>query len=500
MTNSHSDIEIREARARLWHMGNIEWQFSTTQKEIYKFVNNLKTRTSVLNISRRCGKSYLLTLMAVEQCIRKPKSIVKMLQPEKIMVQTNIRPIMEKIFEDCPSELKPQYKTQGGYYLFPNGSEIQLAGADNGNHEKLRGGDADLCIVDEAGFIKADLGYIVKSVLLPSTLLTKGKIILSSTTPPDANHQFIDYMKHAELKGTLVRKTIYDVMEDNKNDFNKLITEEIIEEIIEEYPGGAASDDFRRECLCEIVTDGDNSVIPEFTPEMQSLIIQERKRPPFATRYVSMDIGFKDLTVVLFAYYDFDTGLTVVEDEIVINGPKMTTDKLANDIKQKELELWTDPVTNEFHKPYLRVSDNNLILINDLIRLHNLLFIPTKKDNREAQINNTRIAISNAQIAINPKCETLIHHLKYASWNKRRTDFTRSSEGGHYDAVAALVYLMRNIDKNKNPYPKGYKINQLQERGDIFRSPYSDNKTSKTNKMIDDIFKVESSLFKKRKN
>jgi len=171
-----------------------------------------------------------------------------------------------------------------------------------------------------------------------------------------------------------------------------------------------------------------------------------------------MDIGSKDLTVVLFAYYDFKNGVLVVEDEIVMNGPSMTTDKLAAEIKAKEKKLWTNPVTLEVQPPLLRVADNNLIMINDLRRLHDISFIPTKKDDKIAALNTLRMKIANREIYINPRCKTLVAHIRHATWNKARTAFTRSRDKGHYDALDSLTYMVRNINYNKNPYPPGYGI------------------------------------------
>ena len=50
--------------------------------------------------------------------------------------------------------------------------------------------------------------------------------------------------------------------------------------------------------------------------------------------------------------------------------------------------------------------------------------------------------------------------MKNATWNKSRKSYERSPDAGHYDAIDALKYLVRNIQQNKNPYPanfgKGY--------------------------------------------
>lgn len=70
--------------------------------------------------------------------------------------------------------------------------------------------------------------------------------------------------------------------------------------------------------------------------------------------------------------------------------------------------------------------------------------------------------LSNERILINPKCQTLLRHLKHCKWKDKsaKDDFARSSENdGHYDAVDALLYFVRAINYNKNPYPASYGFN-----------------------------------------
>lgn len=488
--------DIREARRRLWRMGIIYWKLDKTQMDIYNFYKSASktNKIIVINAARRIGKTYGLVVLAVEECIKNKNVIVRILQPEQKMVRQNIQPIMDKILSDCPDDLRPKFKTQENSYKFPNGSELRLAGTDNGNYEKFRGGDSNLDIVDEAAFVKANLKYMVRSIFIYSTMLTKGKIILSSTSPVDPYHDFAKYMASAELKGAFIRKTIYDSLEDNKNEPNPRITQDLIQEIIEEYPEGVNSDDYRRECLCEIVQDSDDKIIPEFDSELERDIVLEWPRPAYCHKFVSMDIGFKDLTVILFAYYDFKSALTVVEDELVVNGPKMTTNYLNDIIKKKEKELWTDKLTNTVEKPRKRVADASPILLNDLQVLHHLTFFPTHKDIKDAMVNQLRIELNDKKIIINPKCKTLISHLKNGAWDKNRRKFIRVVGFGHFDAIDALIYLSRNIDKYSNPFPKGYAYSQLGENSTIFIKNGNNSEENSPLALVSNAFKPKSSL------
>jgi hypothetical protein len=462
-----SAIEIRKAREELWRMGSLEWKLHPSQRDMYDFFHGKKDKTVVFNCSRRLGKTYLLLVIALEYCIKK-KCIVKFILPEQGWARKLIKQeVMPQILVDCPKELVPTFKTQDNIYEFANGSQIQLAGTDNGNYEKLRGGNSDLCLIDEAGFC-SDLNHIISSILIPTTMLTKGRIILSSTTPDNPNHEFIEQMRMAGSEKRLIVKTIYDGLEDSKKSEVPHITPEIIEEIIIGTPGGVESDAFRTEYLCQIISDSDKSVIPEFAKAEED-IVQPWAMPAFCDKYVAMDVGLRDLTVILFAYYDFENAVLVVQDEWVLNGAELTTDKIANAVKAKESANWTSRLTGEQDRPYLRVSDNNLIIINDLMKLHNVYFKATEKQNKMEAVNKLRMMVEERQIRINPNCTTLINHLKLATWKDHtKKDYVRMN-GHHFDAVDALVYLVRNLDMHHNPYPKGYKYQGLNQNNAFFR-------------------------------
>jgi hypothetical protein len=271
---------------------------------------------------------------------------------------------------------------------------------------------------------------------------------MASTPSVSPDHPFITFMQKAEMDGRFIKKTIYD---------NPRMTEEMIDEIAEPL-GGKDSIDFRREYMVEIIVSEDAAVVPEFTEALQKEIVVEVTRPPFFDCYLSMDIGGNDLTVILFAHYDFVNSRVVIEDELVFNR-SVLSDEIAMAVKAKERELWLSFATGETKTPYLRVSDNNnIILLNDLAIKHGLSFVPTLKDNKIAELNNMRILLKSKRILINPKAKTLISHLKSAVWNKARNSFGRSADKGHYDALDALSYLCRNINFNKNPYPTGYSL------------------------------------------
>jgi len=439
----------------LWRRAVLHWKLDVNQMEMYKFVRETDFKIIVIGSSRQLGKSYFLVTLAVEECLKNPFVIVKFIAPKAKDIKRIITPLIREITNDCPKDLIPQYKSQDNTFKFKNGSEIQLAGTDNGHAESIRGNKAHLCIIDEAGFCD-DLDYIVNSILLPTTTTTGGRIVMASTPSKSPDHDFMHFMSEAEAEGRFIKKTIYD---------NPRLTSRQIDDLANAL-GGKESIDFRREFLVEKIKSEDDAVVPEFNETLKATSVTEWKRPPFYDTYVSMDIGIKDLTVVLFAYYDFKNAKVIIEDELVLSGVKMLTDNLAENIRTLESNLWTNRMTGEVKPVTLRIADNNnLLLLNDLAVKHNMNFLATAKDNKEAALNNMRMLLRSNRILINPKCKTLIMHLEGALWNKARTSYIRSGDKGHYDAVDALAYLCRNINFNKNPYPANYDIGGA---GDVF--------------------------------
>lgn len=471
-------ITKQQAVRELWLRSNISWKLKPHQKELYDLFYQSDAKVQTWLLARRSGKSFCLCLLAIEICLKTPNSIVKFLSPTRKQVETNIRPLMRMILQDCPEEIRPEFKAKDYVYYFPNGSEIQLAGSEAGNIEKLRGGFSHIAIIDEAQDV-TDLNDAVKSVLLPTTLTTKGKILLAGTPPKSADHDFITFVEDAELRGSLVKKTIYD---------NTMLSKEIVEETKKEY-GGETSEEFRREYLCEIIKDPTYSVLPEFTQELEQEIVKEWPKPPFYQTYEAMDLGFKDLTAVLFAYYDFRADKVIIEDEIAVNGTNLQLPTLIQDIKNKELALWTNPYTNEVTKPSVRVSDINYIVTQEIARASNgeINFTAAKKDDKEAAINKLRVLLQSKKIIIHPKCVNLIRHLKNVRWDKSRkgNSFARSPDDGHYDFVDCAIYLIRHINYTTNPYPWNY--NNDLRREDVFVSNPSNFAKSTTNSV--DIYK-----------
>jgi len=445
---SFSEVQKRakESATRIaWVKGKLQYKLKPYQDNLYcaiiRAIDDKDCIKYTVNCSRRFGKSFILCLIAIETAIKKPGAQVRFAAPTAKALRKITLPIMKIIFKDCPHDLLPKYSTIDSFYRFPNGSEIHFAGTDNQNYENLRGTSSDLNIIDEAGFC-TELDYLMRSILIPQTLTTGAKTLLASTPPKTPAHDYFYIAQECKIAGHYSEFTIND---------NDSITAETIE-LYARDAGGKDSSTYQREYLCMFVVDDNLSIIPEWRDQFVSNY-EKDGYSQFMHRYTAMDLGVKDLTAYIFGTYDFRRGILYIEDEGDMSGPTMTTPKLADAIREKEVEVFGDI------EPYTRISDNNnLLLLQDLGSLHDCFFTPTSKDSLDAMINEVRILVSEGRLRVSPKCEKLIGCLKYGVFNEKRKEFARTTAYGHFDHLAALVYLVRNLDRQTNPIPSLYKL------------------------------------------
>lgn len=484
---------LKQAKEDLWEEGILSWKLKGKQKDIYDHFKNTDYDISSCLISRRFGKTYTMCVIALEVCLTIPKAVVKYVCPTSKMVVNVMYPTVREIIEDCPEELKPRWYPSEKKWKFANGSEIQVAGTEGGSYDSVRGGYSHLCIVDEAGFC-SELETVVFSVLSPTTDTTDGRILLASTpNDKDPNHEFHEHFVHPyESTGRLLKMDWLD---------SPMIDDKRRERILSRYPGGEKNTKFRCEYLCEIPNVSEANVIPEFVG-VENDIIKEVDVPDYCDFYTSMDVGFHDLTVALFGYYDYTLSALVITDEYIINGPELTTDKLHKEVLHKE-ELNFVTGAGLKKEPYLRIMDNDLKLINDLSRFYGMTFMPTEKHNKEQAIDTVRRWIESKRIIINPKCKNLIHHVKYAQWHYTRVGtFTgkfKNLKGvedagllrSHADALDALIYMVRNIQNTKNPYPENHGL-------DITKNTFMSPKRKKNMSQGAELMKKMLNLTKKK--
>ena len=450
--------DAEKANEASWQTGRLYIHLNPSQRKIYDQwkLKQLANSKFVVNCSRKIGKSVLGLFLGAEVCIQKKNALVAFIAPTIDDVQEYVRQLYDVAFASCPDELKPKImKTQ---IRFPNGSKILFRGVGKGvgtSYNNLRSFAFDLIILDEAGF-SANLDEIVDGALLSTLIPRNGNMLLLSTPPVTPDHAFKTYCDQAELDGTYMKLTIRD------SHYPLEIQDKFIRDL-----GGINSHKVRREFFCEFVIDTDFQLCPEWKPEY------ERATPvtdnfKFWFKYDALDQGWSDHSVCGFATVEWAIGkkpIIVLRDEVSMKSPEQTTDKLAESIIAKEMEVFgfkdlsQSPVKR-------RIADNNTpSLLQDFNLRHNLYFYPVEsKTFLDVMVSDVRELVKEGRIIVDPKCVQTIGCLRNGVWTKtkggqRGKEFSRSKAFGHYDGFAMLMYLVRSVDLLTNPLPPDFKQN-----------------------------------------
>lgn len=438
----------RVARATLFEQGDLSWALHAKQREgrrIMAAAYERGVRRGVWKVGRRGGKTRGFVADAFERAIKNPGWRIAYGALTWESATGFVFPEAEWLSTFAPAHIRPAI-VDGEVRFAPQGngatgSRIRVSGTDTKrNADHLRGPSLHWAYLDECAFNPV-LDYIVKSVLSPQLLTTGGMLWMGSSPPESPAHPFeAIYAEDAQVRGSLVAYRTRDAPH---------VTEAQLELLASEL-GGYDSPEYLRECDLILLTDPKRAVIPEWH-EHQAEVVGEAEDPTHRHWYVSADLGYRDLTVVLLGWWDFANARLVVEDERVLIKPR------SEEVQAAALEM------EQAHQATVesRVADASLITIADMASQQpegtpeKLRWRLTRKDDKEAAINALRLMVARHQILIHPRCQVTIRHSREAIWNKRRTEYERVSEEGlsHFDALDALVYLARSVDKNRNPFP-----------------------------------------------
>lgn len=447
--------EIRIA----WRLGKIGYKLRNIQKIIkQEWLNSFQRgQKHYAECTRRLGKSTLLLNILTEHCIQHPGSKAGFYAPVKEGLKDYVVPIIEKVFSDCPPDMMPWLDSHLTLHL-PKESQIIFRGSNNQQHRFRRGNDLQIGGVDEGRDVD-ELDNLIDSVVMPSLFTTSGRLLIFSTPADTEDHPLHAIKQAAERGGWYSKYTIYDCHKADPLEF----TMEQINTWEKETTDKVA---WQREFLAMWVKDPTKIIIPEWSDDyVQSP--EHNEYFQFYHKYIGMDLGVRDKTAGLFGYYDFKKAKLIIEDEFTLQDSEVRTDRISEIIKAKEMALDYQVLHDrkddkykllEHHeKVFRRVADNNNpLLINDLNSLYGLDFFATAKDELPAMINLVREWVKDGRILVNPSCRELIGCLRNAVWDKNKKDLDRSRLFGHFDALMALVYLVRNVDTSTNPIPKYY--------------------------------------------
>jgi hypothetical protein len=450
MSIADPEAAILAAKHELWRRGSLVWKLHQTQRKLYDAARGRRRFFALC--SRRLGKSYWLVIEAFEYALKNPNARISYAAPTMKDATQIAGDLALEILEDCPDDVKPAFSVPDKEFRFHNGAVIRFSGVNAEHRENLRGRKAHVFILDEAGTMD-ELRYTLNSIVGPMTATTRGRILIASTPPRSPGHDMTSVAKDMQKRGELAQFTMLDAPHiDAQEKFEMLERCGENPERIPDILAGKSEPESTtalREYFCKLdITDSETAVVPEFNQKAQEEIVRVHERPPYFDAYVSIDPGFADSTGILFAYWDFAAQKLVIEGEALLK--RASTDDIAQAIKTQEEELWGDK------PPLLRISDIDLRLIADLYRNHGLVFRQANRQDSLGAIDLVRTMVRRRELIIAPGCTRVIRQLRNATWNRKASDFERTQEDAHFDLLAALKYLCREVNRGKNPYPSWY--------------------------------------------
>lgn len=386
---------------------------------------------------------------------------------------SNAEAIVSSWLRDVADDLPPEWGVEfrDGVLRFPaTGSELAVFGTDNQQYRRRRGRKAKVVILDEAAFY-ADL-LDVEQVYIPQLQTTGGIGLYLSSPPISPAHPFNERCRAAMASGRYAHDTFWS---------NPRINHEAViagecqrlgltrDELL-------ASTAFRREFLAEDVTEETRAAVPSWTTERAEQLTIAVERAPFYDGYSALDIGYSpDPSFTLLGWHDVASNRLVVEYELELrNG---TVASLAAGMKELETAAWGETrydgtllaletelaelpefLRRRIHKnaprqPFLRVGDNDLLVLSELAATHGLAVFPTRKDDKALAVDFLNQLIAAGRVVIHPRCERTLEQLFTTVWNKARTGWERTAKD-HGEAIDCLVYLARNVRWNRDCRPK----------------------------------------------
>jgi len=420
------------SREHLWRTGQLAWKLDSLQKKIVQTIHDTDADEVLILSSRQLGKSYATIVFALEYAIRNPGSMVRVMSATLKQVGDIVSDNLGPIIADAPPGLITSSRSTNRW-LFENGSEVRLGALERAHVDNNRGGNADIIIAEEGGFVNSeDYQYAIKSVIGPQLLRSGGKLIhVSSPSTQEIDHFLhTEILPKCELLGTAFRYTIDD---------SPQITPELRAKAVERC-GGEHTVAWQVEYLARLVRNHESVVIPTFDKARH---VREIVLPEHYVPIISIDWGgVRDKTVALLSAFDFKRNKKLWLDERTYE-PNTPTDVIVAGLREMEGDFQIAG----------RYADVPGQLQVDLAAAHNYMITIPLKDDWKASINSLQVSIGQDRHEIDPRCKFLIQTLESGRYNKNRTDFHRNPVLGHCDAIACMGYGNRMTDESHNPYP-----------------------------------------------
>lgn len=442
-----------DLRHYLWGIGELDYKLDALQNEIRSKALSVKADCHAFICSRQIGKSWTVDVLALEFAIKAAIAhkgiLVRILAPTLKQVYDIVRDNLAKICVDAPVGLIVPAKSDLRWTIAGK-SQLRIGALERAHVDSNRGGNADIVIYEEGGFVSSDeYQHAVESVIGPQLLRSGGPEYHISSISEDENHYLHNtIMPRCGSLGTLSSYTIYD---------SPSLTAEQVQKAIDRC-GGIESEAFQREYMNKIIRSRSLMVMPEFDDKIH---VGEFDIPRHYYSCVSTDTGgSQDKSAGCIAIADFKHDRILIVEDFLLD-PNTPSSEIVASARALESHSQT-----EYPDRLGTFADAPPQLLLDWLNQFGYLAQLPLKDDLQAALNALRLAFQQGKILIHPRCKSLIGCLKSARWNALRKDFVRTEAFGHADPLMALVYANRSINRTANPYPS-----YIPRHDDQFRNP-----------------------------
>lgn len=304
-------------------VSDLEKMYRPQQLEMYKRHTADLPDLSVVVARRGWGKSYFTSLVVNTLCYANDQFHAKLLSPTQKMQRAITLPAFNQILADIDPELRPHFKAQDSKFEYDNFSTATIYATDLGQEDSSRGTGSNFAGYDEAGFCK-NLRYIYESVIGPRLSLVGGTSMMVSTPPLSSRHPFVKFARDAQKDGTMHKFPADKDPDITLEMFNKYA----------KICGGVDSVTFRREYLCEFITDLEYALFPEFIQHdgsIPSCSLDSREEMHQGRLFMILDVNFAGVTGILNLFVPNNSPQVIVMRHKEMKGATFAT--LANEIK-----------------------------------------------------------------------------------------------------------------------------------------------------------------------
>ena len=385
---------------------NLDLELYPFQIDILKSIMNYNY--TIVNCSRRVGKSYALAAVSMLKALNKPNQHILIIAPTQTMsINTFWKPLLDRAREINPA---PTVQVMEKEIRFHNGSVISLGSCDKIDKLRGRSPNPNLIVIDEFAFIRTrDAEPLFEEVLKPYMTVREANCkICVISTPKGYNY----FQKLCSLGNNpensdwnVVKYTCWEARPDNKLEYQKEQKEMDPKRFSQEY-------------LCEFLTEG-NSVFINFDDllNLDHEIKSVQKDEPIVLA-VDQNVGLMSCIVARVKSHGDLNRIEIIDEH---EGKFKDIPSFISGIK----ELYPDNRITIVPDSSMASRSAAAGIGNDSISQLKQAGFTVRMDKKNPQIIDS-VNVANGMllsgegkrlVKIHPKCHKLIDAIKSAQWN-----------------------------------------------------------------------------------